>query len=112
MVGRPGAGKTLLAPALPGILPLAPSEALEVTRIYSVGGLLERDRPLITRRPFRAPHHTTSRAGLVVGGHHVVRPGEITLAPRATSTEAGQRAAMSPGARTPVDGWCLRPAHD
>jgi magnesium chelatase family protein len=69
MVGPPGAGKTLVARALPGILPpLSAREALEVTKIYSVAGLLERDRPLITRRPFRAPHHTTSHAGMIGGG--------------------------------------------
>jgi magnesium chelatase family protein len=83
LVGPPGAGKTLAARALPGILPpLAPSEALEVTRIYSVAGLLERDRPLITRRPFRAPHHTTSHARLVGGGQRAVHPGELSLAHR------------------------------
>jgi len=83
MVGPPGAGKTLVARALPGILPpLSPAEALEVTRIYSVAGLLERDRPLVSRRPFRAPHHTTSQAGMVGGGQRGVRPGEITLAHR------------------------------
>jgi magnesium chelatase family protein len=83
MVGPPGAGKTLVARALPGILPpLSPAEALEVTRIYSVAGLLERDRPLVTGRPFRAPHHTTSQAGMVGGGQRAVRPGEITLAHR------------------------------
>jgi magnesium chelatase family protein len=81
MVGPPGAGKTLVARALPGILPpLAPAEALEVTRIYSVAGLLARDRPLVTARPFRSPHHTTSHAGMVGGGQRGIRPGEITLA--------------------------------
>jgi len=81
MVGPPGAGKTLVARALPGILPpLSPAEALEVTRIYSVAGLLERDQPLVTRRPFRAPHHTTSHAGMVGGGQRAIRPGELTLA--------------------------------
>jgi magnesium chelatase family protein len=81
MVGPPGAGKTLAPHALPSILPpLSPAEALEVTRTYSVAGLLERDRPLVTRRPFRAPHHTTSHAGMVGGGQRAIRPGEITLA--------------------------------
>jgi predicted ATPase with chaperone activity len=66
----------------PGMLPpLSPAEALEVTRFYSVAGLLERERPLVTGRPFRAPHHTTSHAGMVGGGQRGVRPGEITLAP-------------------------------
>jgi magnesium chelatase family protein len=82
MTGPPGAGKTLLARAIPSILPpMRPEEALEVTKIYSVGGLLPRDMPLIRQRPFRAPHHTVSHAGLVGGGHNV-RPGEITLSHR------------------------------
>ncbi len=82
MVGPAGAGKTLLARALPSILPsMAPDEALMVTRIYSVAGLLPRDVPLITQRPFRAPHHTVSQAGLVGGGRQP-RPGEISLSHR------------------------------
>ena len=69
MTGPPGAGKTLLARALPSILPtMAPNEALEVTKIYSVSGLLPSDTPLITQRPFRAPHHTISHAGVSVVG--------------------------------------------
>ncbi|HLF80017.1 MAG TPA: YifB family Mg chelatase-like AAA ATPase, partial [Dehalococcoidia bacterium] len=82
MVGPAGAGKTLLARALPSILPsMTPEEALMVTRIYSVAGLLPRATPLIGRRPFRAPHHTISQAGLVGGGRQP-RPGEISLAHR------------------------------
>jgi len=82
MGGPPGAGKTLLARALPSILPkLTIDEALEITKIYSVGGMLPSDRPLVTERPFRAPHHTISHAGLVGGGHWP-RPGEISLAHR------------------------------
>ncbi len=82
MTGPPGSGKTLLARAMPSILPpMSPEEALEVTKIYSVGGLLPADTPLIRQRPFRAPHHTVSHAGLVGGGRNV-RPGEITLSHR------------------------------
>lgn len=82
MSGPPGSGKTLLARALPSILPpMNIDEALEVTRIYSVRGLLPPDTPLIRERPFRAPHHTTSHAGLVGGGTWP-RPGEISLAHR------------------------------
>ena len=82
MCGPPGAGKTMLARALPSILPpLSDSEILEVTKIYSVSGLLPPGSPLITERPFRAPHHTTSNAGLV-GGGHFPRPGEISLSHR------------------------------
>ncbi len=82
MMGPPGAGKTLMARAMPGILPrLTLEEALEVTRIYSVADLLPADSPLIRVRPFRAPHHTISHAGLVGGGRWP-RPGEISLAHR------------------------------
>ncbi|HMM29570.1 MAG TPA: YifB family Mg chelatase-like AAA ATPase [Aggregatilineaceae bacterium] len=82
MTGPPGAGKTLLARAIPGILPaMSLDEALEVTRIYSVADLLPHDTPLIRVRPYRAPHHTVSEAGLVGGGSWP-RPGEISLAHR------------------------------
>jgi magnesium chelatase family protein len=82
LVGPPGAGKTLLARALPGILPdLTLEESLEVTRIYSVADMLPSDTPLIRQRPFRAPHHTVSHVGLS-GGGRVPRPGEISLAHR------------------------------
>jgi len=82
MVGPPGAGKTLLARSLPSVLPaMSLTEALDVTRIYSVADLLPSDTPLLRARPFRAPHHTTSHAGLVGGGSWP-RPGEISLAHR------------------------------
>jgi magnesium chelatase family protein len=80
--GSPGAGKTLLARALPSILPrLSLDEALEVTHIYSVADALPKEQPLLRARPFRAPHHTISHAGLVGGGRWP-RPGEISLAHR------------------------------
>jgi len=82
LVGPPGAGKTLLARAIPSILPrMTIEEALDVTRVYSVADQLPGDAPLVRTRPFRAPHHTISHAGLV-GGGNVPRPGEISLAHR------------------------------
>lgn len=82
MCGAPGSGKTLMARALPSILPpMSPDEALEVTKVYSVSGKLPQGTPLMRQRPFRSPHHTTSNAGLVGGGRNP-RPGEISLAHR------------------------------
>jgi magnesium chelatase family protein len=82
MSGSPGSGKTLLAHAMPAILPsLSIDEALDVTRIYSVADMLPQDTPLIQWRPFRAPHHTISHAGLVGGGNWP-HPGEVSLAHR------------------------------
>lgn len=82
MKGVPGAGKTMLARALPGILPdLTEEEALEVTKIYSISGNIPEGASIIKVRPFRAPHHTTSRIGLIGGGARPM-PGEISLAHR------------------------------
>ncbi|KPK79952.1 MAG: hypothetical protein AMS25_10915 [Gemmatimonas sp. SM23_52] len=80
LVGPPGGGKTMLARRLPSILPkLSLAEAIEVTRVHSVAGLLAPDQALVSERPFRAPHHTVSDAGLV-GGGAIPRPGEASLA--------------------------------
>jgi len=82
LCGPPGSGKTMLARRLPGLLPfMSFDEALEVTKIYSVSGLVAGNRPLLTERPFRTPHHTVSDVGLV-GGGPLGRPGEISLAHR------------------------------
>lgn len=80
LVGPPGSGKTMLARRLPSILPtLNQEEALELTKIYSISGLLPRGTSLLARRPFRSPHHTTTKAALIGGGTYP-RPGEVTLA--------------------------------
>ena len=103
--GPPGTGKTLLARSIPGILPkLTWDEALEVTRIYSVADLLRGDHPLVTTRPFRAPHHTISQAGLI-GGGSVPRPGEVTLSHRGVLflDEAVGTADQGPRSHAPAD---------
>lgn len=80
MWGPPGTGKTMLSRSLPGILPpLTTEESLEVTRIYSVAGLLPQGQPLIVRRSFRSPHHGISTAGMIGGGTNPL-PGEVSLA--------------------------------
>jgi magnesium chelatase family protein len=81
MIGPPGSGKTMLARRLAGILPpLGFEEALETTKVHSVAGILPRNAGLLTTRPFRAPHHTISDAGLLGGGAGTPRPGEVSLA--------------------------------
>lgn len=82
MMGTPGSGKTMLSRALPAILPtMTESEALDVTKIYSITGNLKEDQAIVTERPFRSPHHTTSRIGLIGGGANP-SPGEVSLAHR------------------------------
>jgi magnesium chelatase family protein len=81
MVGAPGAGKTMLAERLPGVLPrLDDAASMEVTAVHSIAGLLNQRPRLVRRPPLQAPHHTTSVAALVGGGSHLARPGTISLA--------------------------------
>lgn len=80
LVGPPGAGKTMLAKRITSILPsLSIEEALEVTKLYSINGLINKKSVLVTKRPFRSPHHTTSNIG-IIGGGRIPRPGEVSLA--------------------------------
>ena len=79
MIGPPGSGKTMIAKRLPSILPdLTLEESIELTKIYSVAGMLSQTQPLLLQRPFRAPHHTISTCALTGGGKNP-KPGEISL---------------------------------
>lgn len=83
MVGPPGIGKTMLAKRMPGLLPdLGPVDALEVTAVHSLGGLLPSDTPLVSRPPFIDPHHTASAVSIIGGGTRGIRPGAMSLAHR------------------------------
>ena len=80
MIGEPGCGKTMIAQRIPTILPeMTKEESLEVTKIYSICGLIQRGHSLITNRPFRAPHHNASLNALIGGGANAL-PGEVSLA--------------------------------
>ncbi|WP_422748346.1 YifB family Mg chelatase-like AAA ATPase [Mycobacterium sp. WMMD1722] len=112
LTGPPGVGKTMLAQRLPGLLPpLADDEALEVTAIHSVAGLLTGEAPLLTRPPFVAPHHTSSVAALVGGGSGFARPGAVSRAHRGVlfldeCAEIGTRALEA--LRTPLEDGEIR----
>src|SRR5437773_1778131 len=111
MIGPPGSGKTMLARRLPTILPkMSLDEALDTTKIHSVAGVLPLGESLVARRPFRAPHHTISDAGLIGGGSYP-RPGEVSLA-RGGAGAGGSRASGAAGAiRQPGRDLCER-THD
>ena len=106
--GPPGSGKTMLARRLPGLLPALDFEsALEATRIHGAAGRLDERHPIVTRRPFRAPHHTASTAGLM-GGGNPPRPGEVSLAHRASSSSTNCQS--SNGGRSSLSGRCSKSA--
>lgn len=112
LTGPPGVGKTMLAQRLPGLLPdLAESEALEVTAIHSVAGLLSSRTPLVTRPPFIAPHHSSSVAAMVGGGSGLARPGAVSKAHRGVlflDECAEVRVSVLEALRTPLEDGEIR----
>ena len=112
LTGPPGVGKTMLAQRLPGLLPdLTDSEALEVTAIHSVAGLLSASMPLITRPPFIAPHHSSSVAAMVGGGSGLARPGAVSKAHRGVlflDECAEVRVSVLEALRTPLEDGEIR----
>ncbi len=114
MLGPPGAGKTMLAERLPGLLPpLSDEEALEVTAVHSVAGALALESPLIRRPPFRNPHHSATLAAIVGGGSRLIRPGAASLAHRGVLflDEAPEFAPRVLDAlRQPLEGGCVEVA--
>ena len=106
MVGAPGAGKTMLARRLPSILPpMTEEEALEVTKIYSISGLLKSRHGIMVERPFRSPHHTVSQSALI-GGGSIPRPGEVTLSHHGVLflDELPEFSPQCPGSAAPAPG--------
>ena len=100
MIGPPGVGKTMLAARLPGILPeMSFCEALDATRVHSVAGLLARGQSLLAQRPFRAPHHSITAAGLI--GNAKLRPGEVSLAHKGGAVPGRGPRVQPTGLRTP-----------
>lgn len=112
LVGSPGSGKTMISNAISGILPpLADSEKVELTRIWSAAGMLDSDGQAVTRRPFRVVHHTASKQAVVGGGSKTIQPGEVTLAHLGVlflDEIAEFRAEVLDSLRQPMEDGCVR----